>query len=102
MLPNLCLVDRDGGTDDWKVSLMLELEVLSLLDEASCKLAGVSSILSSTEDTGVGTKNLGFPFTAGLIEGTEGDWNKLGWFPPLWLKVSTYLPKRKPKGNFHV
>lgn len=95
MLPNLCLADEDKGAGDWNELLTMKVEGLPSFGEASCMLSEVFSILSSTLDTGEGTKNLGLAPPAGLIEGIEGDWNKFAWFPPPWLKVSTYLAKNQ-------
>ena len=73
------------------------LEEFSLIAVGSCTLSVVVSNVCSLEDIGVGTKNLGLVPLAGLMDGTEGDWNKFVEFPPLLLKVSTYLPKSSKK-----
>ena len=62
-----------------------------------CTLSVVVSNVCSLEDIGVGTKNLGLVPLEGLMDGTEGDWNKFVEFPPPLLKVSTYLPKSSKK-----
>jgi hypothetical protein len=53
--------------------------------------SAIASIEYSSDGAGAGTKNFAFEATAGLTDGTDGDWNRFAGFPPPWLKVSTYL-----------
>lgn len=55
-------------------------------------MSAIVSFEFSLDGRGVGTKNFAFAETAGLTDGTEGDWNNFAELPPPWLKVSTYLP----------
>lgn len=94
MLGYLCMVigdDEGGGA--WKGSFLADVEGSSLVVEpSSCTFSAIASIVCSTDDAGVGMKNFALAATAGLTDGTEGDWNKFAGIPPAWLKVSTYLP----------
>jgi len=64
---------------------------------SSCMFSAIASIEYSSDGAGAGagagagTKNFAFEATAGLTDGTDGDWNRFAGFPPPWLKVSTYL-----------
>lgn len=108
MLENFCLaIAEDGWGKDRKEEELFTVEVKERFSLPSlvgcCVLSGDSKGCSEeVEVDGVGTKNLWF--TVGLIVGVGGDWNKLvGFPPPAWLKVSTYLPTKKPyTNNLHI
>lgn len=91
MLAYFCMAMEDGSARDWNESFVEDVEGLSLVDVVSSMLFAGVLMDCSTKVTGVGIKNFGFAPLAGLVEGTDGDWNKFVGLPPPLLKVSTYL-----------
>lgn len=87
------MVVEDGGRGVWNGSFLADVEGTSLVATSSCTLSAIASIVCSLDDPKVGMKNFALAATAGLTDGTEGDWNKFAGLPPPWLNVSTYLPK---------
>ena len=93
MLGNLCIVIDGEGAGEWAMLFALGIEGFSVIAVVSCMISVDVTNVGSLEDTDEGTKNFGLLSIAGLMDETEGDWNKLVGFPPPLLKVSTYLTK---------
>lgn len=93
MLGALCIFIFEDNEEDWRES-SIEVEGYSANPALSCTFSATFSVEFPLDGRGVGTKNFAFAETAGLTDGTDGDWNNFAELRPPWLKVSTYLPHK--------
>lgn len=94
MLGNLCIVGTSFAVaEDGKGEFSEQGEGTSLDTRDAGVISPLVGIVSSTDEGGLGTKNLVLAPPPDFEDIVEGDWNKFVWDPPPLLKVSTYLKK---------